>query len=332
MPVKIKRSSSKTERKPKLKPLKIYAARSEIRVDEIHDRFIIIAPGRSKRPHDVARHKEVPVKSKDCPFCREAEEMSQPPLHQVGPDDWWEIKVIKNIFPFLSPDNPRAYGHQEVVIETPHHDRDLAEFGENHILRLLQTYQARTKALSQDKKVKYIIIFKNHGGKAGASLVHAHSQIMAAGFVPDHIVNKLSRARKYLIEKGISYYKKLADNEVNGPRAIYSDKYLSVFCPYASSYNYEVWFVPKRQVDNITLLEEYELKSLAHALKMVLKKINNLELPYNLYMHQTLTDPSEYFYLRVCPRRDTWAGVELGSRVIVNTVAPEDAAKYYRGK
>jgi len=49
-------------------------------------------------------------------------------------------------------------------------------------------------------------------------------------------------------------------------------------------------------------------------------------------MHQTLTDPNEYFYLRVCPRRDTWAGVELGSRVIVNTVAPEDAAKYYRGK
>jgi len=202
----------------KQQTVKIHPAKSEIRVDTIHDRFIIIAPGRTKRPHDVSVHREVPIKSKDCPFCQETEIMSQPPLHQVGPDKWWEIKVIKNIYPFLSPDNPKAYGHQEVVIETPHHNKELAECSEPHIVRLLQTYQARTKALSKDKKIKYIIIFKNHGGKAGASLVHAHSQLMASSFVPSHIVNKLGRARKYLIEKGISYYQKLAETEIYGPR------------------------------------------------------------------------------------------------------------------
>jgi len=328
----IKKPAKKITNKSGYKEVKITPANSEIRVDEIHDRFIIIAPGRSKRPHDTAKHKEVPVKSKDCPFCKEANFLTQPPLHLVGPDKWWEIKVIKNIFPFLSPDNPKAYGHQEVVIETPHHNKELAEFGEGHIVRLLQTYQARTKALSKDPKIKYILIFKNHGGKAGASLVHAHSQILASGFVPTHIVNKLGRARKYLIEKGISYYQKLADREGKGPRKIFEDKYVTAFCPYASSYNYEAWLLPKRKVDNITLLEEDELKSLAKALKKILKKINNLELPYNFYMHQTLTDKHEYFYLRVCPRRDTHAGVELGSRMIVNTVAPEDAAKFYRGK
>ncbi|MDP2685192.1 MAG: DUF4931 domain-containing protein [bacterium] len=326
-----KKISSKND-KPEYKEVKINAANSEIRIDEIHDRFIIIAPGRSKRPNDTAKHNEVPVKSKDCPFCKEAAFLSQPPLHLVGPDNWWEIKVIKNIFPFLSPGNPKAYGHQEVVIETPHHNKEIAEFSEAHIVRLLQTYQARTKALSKDPKIKYIIIFKNHGGKAGASLVHAHSQIMAAGFVPSHIVNKLGRAKKYLIEKGVSYYQKLADHEGDGPRKILSDKYVTAFCPYASSYNYEAWIVPKRRVDNITLLEEDELKSIAKALKMILKKVNQLQLPYNFYMHQTITDDNEYFYLRVCPRRDAWAGVELGSRVIVNTVSPEDAAKYYRGK
>jgi len=311
---------------------KINAANSEVRIDEIHDRFVIIAPGRSKRPHDTAKHKEVPVKSKDCPFCKEAAFLSQPPLHLVGPENWWEIKVIKNIFPFLSPDNPKAYGHQEVVIETPHHNKELAEFSEPHIVRLLQTYQARTKALSADAKIKYIIIFKNHGGKAGASLVHAHSQIMAASFVPNHIVNKLARARQYLIKKGISYYKKLADKEAKGPRNIFSDNNITAFCPYASSYNYEAWLVPKRRVDNITELKDDELKSLAKALKKILTKLNELELPYNFYMHQTLTDDNEYFYMRICPRRDTWAGVELGSRVIVNTMPPEEAAKFYRGK
>ncbi|MBU0598065.1 DUF4931 domain-containing protein [Patescibacteria group bacterium] len=315
------------------KEVKIHAAKSEVRIDEIHDRFIIIAPKRSKRPHDVvARHQDVPVKSKDCPFCLEAKIASQPALHQVGPEQWWEIKTIRNIFPFVSPDNPRAYGHQEVVIETPHHNKELAEFGEPHIFRLLQTYQERTIALSKDPKIKYIIIFKNHGGKAGASLVHAHSQIMAAGFVPIHIIDKLARARKYQIKNGYSYYEHLAKVEIKGPRNIFSDKYLSVFCPFASSYNYEVWFVPKRQVDNISLLEDVELKSLARALKRVLKRLNKLNLPYNMYMHQTLTDKNEYFYLRICPRRDTWAGVELGSRIIVNSMPPEEAAKFYRGR
>jgi UDPglucose--hexose-1-phosphate uridylyltransferase len=150
--------------------------------------------------------------------------------------------------------------------------------------------------------------------------------------VPNHIVNKLARARKYMIQKGISYYQKLADREAKGPRNIFSDKNITAFCPYASSYNYEAWLVPKRRVDNITELKDDELKSLAKALKKILNKVNELQLPYNFYMHQTLTDNHEYYYMRVCPRRDTWAGVELGSRVIVNTVPPEEAAKFYRGK
>ncbi|MDD5039530.1 MAG: DUF4931 domain-containing protein [Patescibacteria group bacterium] len=315
---------------PRPTTVKIHESKSEIRIDEIHDRYIIVAPKRSMRPHDVAQHQEVPVKSKDCPFCRETEMMSQPPLYLEGPDNWWEIKVIKNVFPFVSPGNPKAYGHQEVIIETPHHNKEMAEFSDSHVYRVLKAYAARTKALSRDKKIKYIIIFKNHGGKAGASLVHAHSQILATGFVPSHIINKLARAEEYLIEHGISYYAKLAQTEAKGPRCIMTNKYLTVFCPYASSYNYEVWIVPHRQVDNITLLEEEELKAVAHALKLIIKKVNELGLPYNYYMHQTITEPNEYFYLRICPRRDTWAGVELGSRVVINSVAPEEAAKFYR--
>ncbi len=331
MPSK-KPASTPEPKKKGYKEVKIEPTNSEIRVDEIHDRFVIIAPRRGKRPHDTSRVQDVPVKSKDCPFCLETTMMSQAPLYQEGPDEWWEIKVIKNIFPFVSTDNPNAYGHQEVVIETPHHNKEFAEFGEPHVYRVLKAYVERTKALMKDPKVKYIIIFKNHGGKAGASLVHAHSQILAAGFVPTHIVNKLSRARAYKITHGISYYEKLARDEVKGPRKIYDDKYISAFCPYASSYNYEAWIVPKKQRDNITELEDEELKSLAKVLKRIIKKVNELQLPYNFYMHQTVTDANEYFYLRVCPRRDTWAGVELGSRIIINTVSPEDAAKFYRGR
>lgn len=329
---KTKSKRKKDTRATPPKEVNIPTPKSEIRVDEIHDRFVIVAPKRGARPHDTKRQQDIPVKSKDCPFCRETIMMSQPPLYQEGPDEWWEIKVIKNIFPFVHPENPNAYGHQEVVIETPHHNKEMADFSDAHVYRVLKSYVARTKALAEDPKVKYIIIFKNHGGKAGASLVHAHSQIMAAGFVPTHIMNKLGRARKYLIKNGMSYYEKLARDEAEGPRKIYTDKYISAFCPYASTYNYEAWIVPRRRADNITQLDDNELKSVAKALRIIVRRINKLDLPYNFYMHQTITDPMEYFYLRVCPRRDTWAGVEMGSRVIINTVAPEDAAKFYRSK
>lgn len=312
--------------------VKIHPIKSEIRTDEIHDRYVIIAPKRSKRPHDVAAHREVPVKSKDCPFCQETVIMSQPPLYQVGPDQWWEIKVIKNIFPVVSETTPKTYGTQEVVIETPHHNKEFAEFSENHILRLLRAYVDRTRELSKNKKMKYIMIFKNHGGKAGASLVHAHSQIFAAGFIPPHIVRKLTRARQYRIQNGICYYCHLIKKSMRGPRKIVSDKYMSAFTPYASTYNYEVWILPKRHVDNITLLEENELKSLAKFMKMIIKKVNKLQLPYNFYLHQSVTEKDEHLYLRICPRRDVWAGIEMGSRVIINTIAPEDAAKFYQGK
>ncbi len=312
--------------------IKIPKIKSEIRIDEIHDRFVIVAPKRLQRPHDVATHHEIPIKSKDCPFCQETKMMSQPALYQVGPEQWWEIKVIKNIFPVVSLTTPKTYGTQEVVIETPHHNKEFAEFSEGHIVRLLKAYAARTKDIAQDKKIKYILVFKNHGGTAGASLVHAHSQIFAAGFLPPHIIDKLAAARKYRIKNGICYYCHLVQKEMHGPRKIGGDKFMTAFTPWASSYNYEAWIIPRRHIDNITQLDDNELKSLAKFMKLIIKRLNTLQLPYNFYLHQAVTEKDEHLYLRICPRRDIWAGIEMGSRLIINTVAPEAAAKFYRGK
>lgn len=311
--------------------VKISKTKSEIREDYIHDRFVIVAPKRSQRPHDIIEHKEIPVKAKDCPFCQEVKRPSQRALYQTGPEKSWEIKVIKNIFPIVSTDNPKVYGYHEIVIETPHHDKELAEFGEGHIVRMFGAYMQRIKTLTRDKKIVYILIFKNHGGKAGASLVHAHSQIFATSFIPPHIVDKLTRIENYRIKHGVCYYCQLIKKGIKSPRRIYADKYIAAFTPYASTYNYEVWIFPRRHVDNLTQLHFEELKSLAKVVKRIITKINKLNLPYNYYLHQVITDKTEHFYLRICPRKDVWAGIELSSRLIVNTVPPEEAAKFYRG-
>lgn len=301
----------------------------EFREDYVHDRAVIIAPKRSMRPHDVVTHQDVPVSSKNCPFCNEPI-VSKAGVFHVGTEKKWRVKVIKNDFPVVSKQNPHVYGTQEVVLETPWHNKELAEFSVDHISVLLGVYAQRTQALARDKKIKYILIFKNNGGVAGQSLMHAHSQIFATEIVPPHIVSKLARAAEYETKHGHCYYCNLIREKRMAPRKIFQNKHIVAFTPYASLYNYEAWIFPKRHVDNITQLTGDERKSIAKSLKGMLMGLNSMQLPYNFYMHQVLTNDNEHLYLRIAPRRDIWAGIELGSRLIINTVPPEEAARFYR--
>lgn len=305
--------------------------KAEIRQDYIHDRVVIIAPGRNKRPHDFP---QTTVISQDqgaarCFFCP-PQLIDVKALLTVGGQRPWKVKVIKNIFPIVSPDNPDVYGYQEVVIDTPQHNLEFADLSVDHIETVLDVFGRRVSVLQKDPKIKYILTFKNHGGKAGASIAHSHSQIFASSFLPPHIVDKRTRAEGYRIQKGTCYYEDLVIREQKGPRWILEDDYFGAFCPYASSYNYEAWLIPWRHVDNVSQLTRPERHSLASNLKHLLLRLETIGIPYNLYAHQVVRDQNEHFYFRIAPRGDVWAGLELGSRLIVNTVAPEDAAKFYR--
>jgi len=307
----------------------------EIREDYVHNRTVIIAPSRRKRPHGDQPEQAPPhVHKGDCPL--EPELVNALPAKNapltVGNKKNWDIKVIKNIFPVVSHDNPKAYGDQEVVIETPDHDIELSELPIPHIAKLLWAYGQRIKGLSADKRLKYILIFKNFGGRAGASLDHSHSQIFATDFLPPHILDKLTRAEQYKITKGSCYYCDLIAKERKGPRWIGHDSHVVAFTPYASSYNYEAWIMPRRHRDNIASLSQAEYLSMAKQLRHILRRLDTINLPYNFYLHQVIDYPDEHLYLRIAPRRQVWAGVELGSRLIVNNVSPEEAATFYRGK
>lgn len=303
---------------------------SEIREDYIHDRAVIVSPRRGARPHDITREiSPLPIAAQDCPFCPE-QTRSVRPIAIVRKRGSWLIKTIANRFPVISTTNPKAYGTQEVIIETPKHNIELADLPTWHIRELLGVYQRRTAALSRKSRIKYLMIFKNNGGKAGQSLTHAHSQIFASEYVPPHIISKLTRIQEYFITHGRNYYQDLIVKERRGPRWITEDRYTVAFAPYASTYNYEAWILPKRTVDNIALLTKPEIASMASMLKKLLEKLDAQGLPYNFYLHQVPHYPDEHLYLRIAPRRDIWAGLELGSRLIVNTVAPEDAARFYR--
>lgn len=303
----------------------------EIRKDYIQDKYVIIAPKRGQRPHDL----EKPVSdnksagTKRCPFCPENLK-NKKFTYLDGKKSSWQVVVFPNDFPAVSLINKKAYGLQEVVVETPLHQPELDDLSEIQIARVLTAYQARTQQISKNKNIEYILIFKNNGGKAGASLQHAHSQIFATQFLPPHLLDKSQKTQEYKVKTGHCVYCDVIAKEKNSPRLIYTDKYVTAIAPYASMHNYEVWILPNRHLDNICDLNTNEKKSFAKILKKILNKVTALGLPYNYYFHQVINDQDQHLYLKIKPRGSIWAGVEIGSGLIINPIAPEEAAKYYR--
>ena len=308
-------------------------AKPEIRKDYIQDRYVIIAPRRAKRPRQFHSERPVcvnpPTKEMTSRFTPEALRHEKA-LAIWGKEPHWQIKVVRNIYPVVAPSFPKAYGHHEVVVETPDPHPEIEDLPTPHIAKIFEIYAERTRALRKDKKIEYILIFKNNGGTAGASLQHSHSQIFATNFMPPHLLDKSQKQQEYKLKTGHCAYCDVIRKEMHGPRKVYVDKHTLVFCPYASQHNYEVWIMPRRHIDNITLLNDAERLAWAKILKRVLKKISGLGLPYNFYFHEVVNDEDQHLYLKIVPRGSVWAGVEIGSGVVINPIPPEDAAKYYR--
>jgi UDPglucose--hexose-1-phosphate uridylyltransferase len=303
---------------------------SELRKDYIQEKYVIIAPRRGKRPHDTVKPREVHKKMvTSCIFCPENIK-SVSSLYQYGDKQDWKIKIIKNKYPAVTLQNKKAYGQQEVVIETPDHVDEIEDLPVNHITELLKAYKIRTEKISKNKKIDYILIFKNDGGVAGASLKHAHSQIFATQFLPPHLFDKSQRQQAYKLKHGHCVYCDVIAKESKGPRLVYRDKNVVAFTPYASMFNYEIWIMPIKHRDNITELTESEMKSFAKILKHVLGKIGQLDLPYNFYFHQVINDNDQHLYMKIVPRGSVWAGVEIGSGLIINPIDPDEAASFYR--
>ena len=305
--------------------------KSEIRKDYIQEKYVIIAPRRGKRPHELKKQLEDKRrgKSDSCDFCPTIVNKVDD-LLTIGPRNNWKVKVIRNIFPAVTYENPRAYGTQEVVIDTPDHALELEDLSVESISELLRAYAIRTEELSKDNNIEYIIIFKNNGGRAGASIKHAHSQIFATKFLPPHLIDKSQRQQAYKLHNGTCVYCDVVKKEAKGSRLVYQDKNVIAFCPWASIYNYEVWILPKRHIDNITQLTKPERLSWAKILKRILKKIGKLGLPYNFYFHQVINDEDQHLYMKIVPRGSVWAGIEIGSGLVINPIPPEVAAPYYK--
>ncbi|MCX6800416.1 MAG: DUF4931 domain-containing protein, partial [Candidatus Falkowbacteria bacterium] len=168
---------------------------SEYRKDYLLDQYVIVTPGRAGRPRDISEQ-TILKKNEKCVFCPE-NILNKDVVYRIGDVKLWEVISKKNTFPTVTIDNAKAYGIQEVIIETPDHAKELGDLSLIQIEKVLKMYAQRTSELSHKKNIQYVECFKNQGSKAGASLTHAHSQVFATDVLPPLVLQEIDLAKKY---------------------------------------------------------------------------------------------------------------------------------------
>ena len=310
---------------------------NEIRKDYILDRYVIIATDRAKRPAQFIKKKQNITKV-TCFFCPGNENLTPPEIDRVEKNNKWVIRCFPNKFPATNQQgNPLikthglvhadAFGKHEVIAETPDHKKELSDLPISHIKLVLEMYQKRLSVISKIKGIKFVSIFKNKGKEAGASLPHAHTQIIAYNNFPTLIQEEIKASKK----EGKCQYCLIIRKEKKSKRIIKENKTFVSFTPYASRFPLEAWIFSKKHKTSITDLNKNELTDLARQLKSILSKLKKLNAPYNFYIHYAPGRTDLHFHIEIAPRLSTFAGFEFSTDTIINVMSPEKAATFYRG-
>lgn len=327
----------------------------ELRRDPIVGRWVIIATERARRPQDVNRIREAPPLAL-CPFeygqedktPREVYASGRP--HSAPPNSpGWKVRVVPNRFPALmiegnldrEPvgiyDRMNGIGAHEVVIETPDHSRDMANLSDGEVAEVLFAFKARVIDLKNDQRFRYILLFKNHGAHAGATLDHAHSQLIALPVTPRLVAEEVLGAQgHYQHRERCIFCDIVLQERKDRSRLIFENDEFVVFAPYAPRSPFETWVVPKRHESNFEAEPRERLGQCAAALRSTLKRIAVAlgDPAYNFIVHSNpLSDPrspSYHWHIEVMPALTHLAGFEWGSGFHINPVPPEEAAEFLR--
>jgi len=337
---------------------------NEVRKDYLLDRWVVIATERGRRPTDFAKKVRQKAKTSVCPLCPGNEHMTPPAIlvylksgkgiRKAKDKDGfrhknWLIRCIPNLYPAFTPPKGKisrrqimkskdlvvAVGHHEVLIESPVHDGHPANAKISQLVHVINAYIDRLREFSSKPYVKYVSIFRNHGLEAGASLSHAHSQIIATPFIPSVVEEELEASRKFWTKNRKCVFCDILEKELDGPRLILENADYVAFAPWASVNPLEFWILPKKHETTLLKMSKSEVKIFAKTLKTCLNGLKKLlnDPPYNFGFHLAINkDASKYYHwhLEVYPKLAIWAGFEKSTGIYINTVAPEAAAESLR--
>jgi len=326
----------------------------ELRRDPVIGRWVIISTDRGKRPSDFGKEVETGV-GKFCPFCPGNEDKTPPELlayHEPGREKnapgWW-VRVVPNKFPALQIegglnrqgegmyDKMNGVGAHEVIIESPDHAIDFPELAANRAQDVIWAFRDRIMDLKKDARFEYILIFKNKGAAAGASLSHPHSQMIATPVVPKHIRELVNGSKNYFEYKERCVFCDMIKQETStGQRVIAENDDFVAFVPFAARFPFEVWILPKVHDSDFEDVQKHEVVNLSHMLQLVLKRLKNVldNPPYNFILLNSPLRESKlahfHWHLEIIPKLTKVAGFEWGSGFYINPTPPEEAAKFLR--
>jgi UDPglucose--hexose-1-phosphate uridylyltransferase len=327
----------------------------ELRKDPVIGRWVIISSERSKRPSDFAGSSQTRRKTGLCPFCPGNESATPPEIMAVRPADsapntpGWNLRVISNKFPALRIegelnrvgvgifDKMNGIGAHEVIVETPDHEKDLVDLPVEQVEQVLWAYRERTQDLARDPRLRYVMVFKNQGEAAGASLEHSHSQLIATPVVPKRVQEELDGAKKYFDYKERCIFCDIIRQErETQTRVIAENDHFICVAPFAPRFPFETWLLPRFHQSHFGDLTRDRVHELASLLKDVLFRVRTAleDPPYNYVVH---TAPvmgayaQEYhWHFEIIPKLTKVAGFEWGTGFYINPTAPEEAARYLR--
>ena len=338
---------------------------SELRHDPLSKRWVIIASERSRRPEDFTPVEEPWQVGGFCPFCPGNEDKTPHEIMAVRPDGGtadgpgWSVRVIPNKYPALSIegglerhglglyDRMRGIGAHEVIVESPQHDLHMADAEPGQIERVLTICQDRLQDLKRDPRFKYVLLFKNHGPAAGATLAHPHLQLIATPVTPRAISVELDSARDHFHLKERCIFCDMLEQEIQARDRIVSlDEHVAVVAPYASRFPFELMVIPRRHNHSFPDEDGPAVAALARCLKETLARLKSVlrDPPFNFVLHtspntETTVRRRNYWdtlpfdwhwHIEILPRLTRVAGFEWGSGFYINPTGPEEAAAYLR--
>lgn len=324
----------------------------ELRKDPINGRWVIISVERGKRPTDFKMR--IPTKKAGfCAFCNGNEYTTPREILAFRTDGkspntpGWTLRVVPNKFPVLRIERQLnevvddmfstldGVGAHEVIIENPDHNLTLSTMPLQSVEDTLKAYIIRLSDLKKDHRLQYVLIFKNEGEAAGASLEHSHSQLIALPIVPKLVVEELANARQYYESRNNCIFCDIIQKELkNGKRVISENEQYITIAPFASSSPFETWILPKNH--DSSFRSNGNISLLARILQTTLRQIDRVlnYPPYNMMLHISpfRNEVNEYYHwhIEIKPKLTKIAGFEWGSGFYINPTPPEEAAGFMR--
>jgi UDPglucose--hexose-1-phosphate uridylyltransferase len=318
---------------------------SQMRLNPLNGRWVTIVPNRAQRPSDFAPRVRGDDLGRPCPFCPGNEEETEPAIETTEADGTWSMRVVPNRYPAFVGDDAFAVHHlgpvhvqaeasgiHEVFVYSRDHDGALHLLDDAHADEFMRVIRRRVTQHAALPFVRYTQVIVNHGREAGASIAHPHGQILGLPFVPGEI---LDEERAFARFAGGSLLATTIEAELAADeRVVFANDDVAVMCPFWSGVPYEMLIIPREQEAHLQDASDESLHAVGLAIRDAVGHLHRAlgDVAYNLGFHSA---PHQHggdyhWHVHLWPQVTTQAGFERGTGVMINVVAPEQAATSLR--